>query len=157
MYNIGFKPVFIDEKERENFINTQPDLFPTFDEWFDDNAKRHNTMIEKMKWYIYNNWNKLLVSDWNELTFLIKKQKYGHKFDMTRHKLKPNEHTSEILNKIMKNYNNGVETITMINFVYDVQDGDLSVAINTDENWKFLNEEEISDIALHLERKLCKK
>ena len=154
MYNIGFKPIFQTETERENFINAQPDLFPTFDEWYWDNMKRHNTMIEKMKWYIYKNWEKLTLTDWNNINFVINKQKYGHKFDLTRRKLKPNEHHSEILNKIMKNYNSKVKTITMIGFVYDETDGDLSVNINDKDNWKFLDDEEINDIALHIERTL---
>lgn len=148
-YNIGFTPVFLDEKESADFINEQPDLFPTFYEWFGDNLKRHSTMILKMKSYIINNWEK--IDNWDGINIQFDDLVYGKKHKVKFDKEKGYE---TVVDSLFDKMNRNIVEIEYLNFVFDYTDFDLSVEINDKDNWKFLDDSEIIEIALFIENKL---
>lgn len=153
------RPCFSDEAQREAFVNDLIQQKETFREWNDYIETHKNTMREKMTWYIHKNWNKLSLEDWNKLDIKIKDQYYGFKFDIVPapKELKPHEYHSKVIERIEKRWNDKVIEITSIEFKLDMMDGDLSIFVNGDENWKWLNDFEIIQVALLIEDKLCKK
>lgn len=150
-YNIGFTPIFYSELEHREFANSQPDLFPNFSDWFDDNLKRHNTMILKMKLFIIDNWEKC---DWSDIGIKIDGIRYCKKHDI---KYKENGEYETIIDKIFDKSNRTIKNVEYVKFTYDYSDGDLSLEINEETNWKFLADDEIIDLALKIENELNKK
>ena len=154
--SIDLRPCFSDETQREEFVNSLVQQKETFREWNDYIETHKNTMREKMTWYIHKNWEKLSIEDWNRLDIKIKNQYYGFKFDIVPapENLKPHHYHSKVIERIEKSWNDKVETITTIDFVLDMMDGDLSISINGKDNWKWLNYHEIVQVVLLIEDKL---
>lgn len=139
---MGFMPVFTTKDERLAFTNSQPQLFEKFNDWVNDNAKRHNAMIEKMKLYILDNYERVDLSD---VGIKINKTTYGKKYNV-------NGDRNSTLDRILSKMNKNIEEITSIKFTYDYHDSDFYVKIN-DKSKKLLDDE-IADIAVYIELKL---
>ena len=61
------------------------------------------------------------------------------------------------LGALYREMNEDMTPIKSINIVYDYTDSDLSVGINDKDNWKFLDDEEVMNLCLYIERKLKQK
>ena len=134
-------PVFSSKEERLEFTNSQPQLFEKFTDWLSDNTKRHNAMIEKMKLYILENYERVDLSD---IGVKIDKTTYCKKYDISN--------DGSTLDRIFSKMNRDIEEITSIKFTYDYHDSDFYVEIN--DKSKRLLDEEIADIAVYIEIKL---
>lgn len=166
---LNFTPCFSNEEEREKFVDSLIPQKETFELWNNDIETSTNTMIEKMKWFIFKNWKKLSIDNWNEINVTINKKQYGYKHDL-RDTGEPFDvpytdkkgrlcYRSKVMEKVFKRHNEETTTIEKINFVFDTFDGDLSLGFEEDQNknWAFLTDEQIIEIAIHMERTLNKK
>jgi len=143
----GLIPIFIEEKDREDFINSLESKYSTFKEWNWDIIQSKNTLELKLGWYIYKNWEK--VTDWSNYRVTLHKKDYGKKWDITRTK-------SRVIRNFHKLMNENITQIESIKVTYDISDGDVSVECNNDGNWSFLNYEQVMDLGLYIEEQLNK-
>ena len=137
----GLVPIFLEERDREDFINSLDTKFDSFSAWHDDIVKSKNTLELKLGWYIYKNWEK--VTDWSGYRVTLDKTRYGEKWV-----------TGRIRSKLLRNFNESIVPIKSIQVTYDISDGDVSIECNNDGNWAFLTYEQIIDLGLYIESKL---
>ena len=141
-----FVPVFLEEKDREDWVNSLVQQYPTFSEWYDELTKSHNTLIGKISWFIYKNWEK--VTDWKDYRVELNEKEYGGEIWPIC------EQFSKTNRAVFKRMNAKIIPIKSIKITYDTADGDVSVECNDDGNWDFLNDEQIISLGLYIENKL---
>lgn len=140
MYKQLMSPVFADLQARENYINNLDKKFETFTDWFLYISKHHQTMIELAKWYVRNNWESV---DW--CLFYITNG------DTTYNNFVYKPVGNEIRDKLMSSMYNGYVKFNSVKFVYDDTDADLLIDI--DGEWWFMNDEQVVDAAMYIEKK----
>lgn len=143
---MNYIPIFLNKREYNKFIKSLKQEFPTFQEWSNFIQKHRNTFQYKAKDYIYKNWKR--VSNWD--TYLIEINDIIY----TNERMDTSKSHSDIFTKMCEKYNDKCVNIDWIDVVLDTSDGDLSVAVNNKNNWKFLDEDEIVELAIYIENQL---
>lgn len=140
-YETVLNPVFTTEEERIKFIESMTMKFDTFKKWNEEIYKNHNTFIELAKYFISENWQKV---DWTDFEIQIGKTCFGKKRKL--------ESSDKWMAKIWAKLDAKITEFDKLTFTYDYSDGDLSVEING--QWKFLEDAEVIDAVLYLEKRL---
>ena len=148
IYTPILKPIFNSLEEREGFINSLENKFSNIGEWVDYITKNHATLLEKARWYVFQNWEK--VKDWSDYVITI------DGIDYTNRRLcqVDEENDNSALYRITKQIDSKRVNIDKITIVYDFHDSDISISINHEEKWKFLNEDEVLELAIYIEENI---
>lgn len=149
IYTSALKPVFISIEEREQFINSLESKFSTISEWVDYITTHHATLMQKARWYIFQNWEK--IKNWDDYTLTINDVQY------TNHRM--SSHSDDVklddtFNKLFEEIDSKRVNIDNITVSYDYHDADIYVFINSQENIKVLNEDEVLKLAIYIEENI---
>ena len=141
-----FVPVFLEEKDREDWVDSLVQQYPIFSEWNNQLVTSYNTLVAKISWFIYKNWEK--ITDWSEYAITLHNTRYGgYLFPI------PKEF-SKRMQRDIEEMNSKIIPIKSIKVTYDTADGDISAECNNDGNWDFLNDYQIINLGLYIEEKL---
>lgn len=139
MCKITFNPVFTELEERIAHANSIPMKDESFEDWSNRLFTEHYSLVTKISYYIYENWEK--VKDWSKYRVKLNGIYYSYKIEYIHPKL----------NKLFKDKS---KLINKIKVTYDYVDGDISIECNDDGNWAFLDDEQIIDLGIYIEKEL---